>query len=450
MLHTLYQQNVAAKTSFFVEWMALDLIRDADGDVVGVTALEMETGDLHVLQAKTTLLATGGAGRIYAASTNAFINTGDGLGMAARAGIPLEDMEFWQFHPTGVHGAGVLLTEGCRGEGAVLLNSNGERFMERYAPTLKDLAPRDFVSRSMDQEIKEGRGCGPNKDHVLLKLDHLGVETIMKRLPSVYEIGHNFANVDITREPIPVVPTIHYQMGGIPTNINGQVVIQNGEVHNQIVNGLYAVGECSCVSVHGANRLGTNSLLDLLVFGRAAGNHIVQVNNKNKEHKPLPKDATDRTLARLARLDNANSGEYAQDVANDIRASMQQHAGVFRTQKSMDEGVVKIAALRERVNAINLKDKSKVFNTARIEALEVDNLIEAAQATIVSAAARHESRGAHTVDDYPDSPEFPNGRNDAQWHKHTLWYSEGNRLSYKPVQMKPLTVDSVPLKVRTF
>ena len=450
MLHTLYQQNVAAKTSFFVEWMALDLIRDAEGDVVGVTALEMETGDVHVLEAKTTLLATGGAGRIYAASTNAFINTGDGLGMAARAGIPLEDMEFWQFHPTGVHGAGVLLTEGCRGEGAILLNSNGERFMERYAPTLKDLAPRDFVSRSMDQEIKEGRGCGPNKDHVLLKLDHLGAETIMKRLPSVYEIGHNFANVDITREPIPVVPTIHYQMGGIPTNINGQVVIQNGDVHNQVVNGLYAVGECSCVSVHGANRLGTNSLLDLLVFGRAAGNHIVQFNNKQKEHKPLPKDATDRTLARLARLDNASTGEYAQDVANDIRASMQKHAGVFRTQKSMDEGVVKIAELRERVNAINLKDKSKVFNTARIEALEVDNLIEAAEATIVSAAARHESRGAHTVDDYPDCTEFPNGRNDAEWHKHTLWYSEGNRLSYKPVQMKPLTVDSVELKVRTF
>lgn len=450
MLHTLYQQNVAAKTSFFVEWMALDLIRDAEGDVLGVTALEMETGDVHVLEAKTTLLATGGAGRIFAASTNAFINTGDGLGMAARAGIPLEDMEFWQFHPTGVHGAGVLLTEGCRGEGAILLNSNGERFMERYAPTLKDLAPRDFVSRSMDQEIKEGRGCGPNKDHVLLKLDHLGAETIMKRLPSVFEIGHNFANVDITREPIPVVPTIHYQMGGIPTNVNGQVVIQNGDVHNQVVNGLYAVGECSCVSVHGANRLGTNSLLDLLVFGRAAGNHIVEFNSKQKEHKPLPKDATDRTLARLSRLDNASSGEYAQDVANDIRASMQLHAGVFRTQKSMDEGVVKTAELRERVNAINLKDKSKVFNTARIEALEVDNLIEAAEATIVSAAARHESRGAHTVDDYPDCAEFPNGRNDAQWHKHTLWYSEGNRLSYKPVQMKPLTVDSVPLKVRTF
>ena len=450
MLHTLYQQNVKARTSFFVEWMALDLIRDAEGDVVGVTALEMETGDIHILEAKTTLLATGGAGRIFAASTNAFINTGDGLGLAARAGIPLEDMEFWHFHPTGVAGAGVLLTEGCRGEGAILLNSNGERFMERYAPTLKDLAPRDFVSRSMDQEIKEGRGCGPNKDYVLLKLDHLGADTIMKRLPSVFEIGHNFANVDITKEPIPVVPTIHYQMGGIPTNINGQVVVQANGVHNQVVNGLYAVGECSCVSVHGANRLGTNSLLDLLVFGRAAGNHIVEFNSKSKSHKALPADAADRTLARLSRLDNATSGEYAQDVANDLRASMQLHAGVFRTQASMDQGVTKIADLRERVNAINLKDKSKVFNTARIEALEVENLIEAAQATIVSAAARHESRGAHTVDDYSDSPEHPNGRNDAEWHKHTLWYSEGNRLSYKPVQMKPLTVDSVELKVRTF
>jgi succinate dehydrogenase / fumarate reductase, flavoprotein subunit len=298
MLHTLYQQNVQAKTSFFVEWLAMDLIRDADGDVVGVTALEMETGDVHILEAKTTLLATGGAGRIFAASTNAFINTGDGLGMAARAGIPLEDMEFWQFHPTGVAGAGVLLTEGCRGEGAILRNSNGERFMERYAPTLKDLAPRDFVSRSMDQEIKEGRGCGPNKDYINLDMTHLGVADIMKRLPSVFEIGHNFANVDITKEPIPVVPTIHYQMGGIPTNIHGQVVTQSEDNKSVVVNGLYAVGECSCVSVHGANRLGTNSLLDLLVFGRAAGNHIVEFNNKNKTHKPLPAGAADATLAR--------------------------------------------------------------------------------------------------------------------------------------------------------
>ena len=453
MLHTLYQQNVKARTSFFVEWMALDLIRDAEGDVVGVTALEMETGDLHILEARTVLLATGGAGRIFAASTNAFINTGDGLGMAARAGIPLQDMEFWQFHPTGVAGAGVLLTEGCRGEGAILMNSNGERFMERYAPTLKDLAPRDFVSRCMDQEIKEGRGCGPNKDYILLKLDHLGAETIHKRLPSVYEIGVNFANVDITREPIPVVPTIHYQMGGIPTNINGQVVTQQGGEDRAVVNGLYAVGECSCVSVHGANRLGTNSLLDLLVFGRAAGDHIVEFNNRGNSHKPLPVDAADRTLERLNRLDGATSGEYAQDVANDIRSSMQLHAGVFRTQASMDEGVVKVAALRQRVNAIALKDQSNIFNTARIEALEVENLIECAQATIVSAAARKECRGAHTVNEYErpaDDPVSPLGRDDANWMKHTLWYSQGSRLSYKSVNLKPLTVESVPPKVRTF
>lgn len=450
MLHTLYQQNVKAKTNFFVEWMALDLIRDADGDVVGVTALEMETGELYIMEAKTTLLATGGAGRIFAASTNAFINTGDGLGMAARAGIPLEDMEFWQFHPTGVAGAGVLLTEGCRGEGAILRNCNGERFMERYAPAYKDLAPRDYVSRCMDQEIKEGRGCGPNKDYINLDMTHLGADTIMKRLPSVFEIGHNFANVDITKEPIPVIPTIHYQMGGIPTNIHGQVVTQNANNESVVVNGLYAVGECSCVSVHGANRLGTNSLLDLLVFGRAAGNHIVDFNNKNKLHKVLPDNAADISLARLARLESNKTGEYAQDVANDIRSTMQSHASVFRTQALMDEGVQKIAALRERVNNIGLKDNSKVFNTARIEALEVENLIESAEATMVSAAARRESRGAHTVNDYGDTPEHPNGRNDQEWHKHTLWHKEGNKLTYKPVQMKPLTVDSIPLQTRTF
>ena len=450
MLHTLYQQNVKARTNFFVEWMALDLIRNQDGDVLGVTALEMETGEVSILEAKTTMFATGGAGRIFAASTNAFINTGDGLGMAARAGIPLEDMEFWQFHPTGVHNAGVLLTEGCRGEGAILRNSDGERFMERYAPTLKDLAPRDFVSRCMDQEIKEGRGCGPNKDYINLDMTHLGGDTIAKRLPSVLEIGHNFANVDITKEPIPVVPTIHYQMGGIPTNIHGQVVAPKDGDPNAVVNGFYAVGECSCVSVHGANRLGTNSLLDLLVFGRAAGNHIVESGLKNQTHKPLPVDAADAALARLARLDANTNGEYAQDVANDIRDAMQQHASVFRTQAMMDEGVRKMAALAERVKSIGLKDKSKVFNTARIEALEVDNLIESAQATIVSAAARMESRGAHTVNDYADTPEHPNGRNDEVWLKHTLWYSEGNRLDYKPVQLKPLTVESVPPKVRTF
>jgi succinate dehydrogenase / fumarate reductase flavoprotein subunit len=443
MLHTLYQQNVRAHTQFFVEWMALDLIRDADGDVLGVTAMEMETGDVHILEAKCTMFATGGAGRIWQASTNAFINTGDGMGMTARAGLPLEDMEFWQFHPTGVAGAGVLLTEGCRGEGAILRNKDGERFMERYAPTLKDLAPRDFVSRSMDQEIKEGRGCGPNGDYIVLDLTHIGAETIHKRLPSVFEIGMNFANVDVTKEPIPVVPTIHYQMGGIPTNIYGQVVAPKNGEPNSIVNGFYAVGECSCVSVHGANRLGTNSLLDLLVFGRAAGNHVVSTALKQKEHKPLPADAADYSLSRLAKLDSSTSGEYTQDVANEIRSNMQKHCGVFRTQKIMDEGVQVMTELSEKATHIHLKDKSKTFNTARVEALELANLVETANATMVSAAARKESRGAHSHDDFPD-------RDDANWMKHSLWFKENNRMEYKPVKLTPLTVESIPPKVRTF
>jgi len=443
LLHTLYQRNVRSRTHFFVEWQALDLVRNADGDVLGVVALEMETGDVMMLQAKTTVFATGGAGRIFAASTNAFINTGDGLGMAARAGIPLQDMEFWQFHPTGVAGAGVLITEGVRGEGGILINANGERFMERYAPTLKDLAPRDFVSRSMDQEIKEGRGVGPNKDHVLLDLRHIGADTIRKRLPSILEIGHKFANVDATKEPIPVVPTIHYQMGGIPTNIHGQVVTPDGTGGQKIVNGLYAIGECSCVSVHGANRLGTNSLLDLVVFGRAAGNHIVAQNLKEQGNRALPKDFADYALGRLNRLETSTGGEKVQDVANAIRATMQKHCGVFRTQALMDEGVQEIMKLDERRKHVSFKDKSKVFNTARIEAIELDNLIEVAKATVVSAAARKESRGAHAHSDYEQ-------RDDVNWMKHTLFYSEGNRLDYKPVVTKPLTVDTFKPKPRTF
>jgi succinate dehydrogenase / fumarate reductase flavoprotein subunit len=442
LLHTLYQQNVAAKTHFFVEWMALDLIRDADGDVLGVTAMEMETGDVHILEGKTTLFATGGAGRIFAASTNAFINTGDGLGMAARSGIALQDMEFWQFHPTGVAGAGVLITEGVRGEGGILRNANGERFMERYAPTMKDLAARDMVCRSMGQEINEGRGVGPNKDYLLLDLSHIGAETIIKRLPSIREIAMKFANVDCIKEPIPVVPTIHYQMGGIPANIHGQVV-GTPKGHEEPVNGLYAVGECSCVSVHGANRLGTNSLLDLVVFGRAAGNHIIKHASEIKNHKPLPDDAADYAMERLSVMNDSSSGEYTQAIANDIRSTMQTHAGVFRTSKLLQEGVDKINQLSERARHVHLKDKSKVFNTARVEALELANLVDSARATIVSARARKESRGAHANADFGH-------RDDDNWLRHTLWFSEGDRIDYKPVHMTPLTVDSIPPKPRSF
>jgi succinate dehydrogenase / fumarate reductase flavoprotein subunit len=445
MLHTLYQQNVRANTQFFVEWMALDLILDPqDGACVGVVALEMETGELCIFQSKATLLATGGAGRIYWATTNAFINTGDGLGMVARAGLPLEDMEFWQFHPTGVAGAGVLITEGVRGEGGYLLNKDGERFMERYAPNAKDLASRDVVARAMTTEIKEGRGCGPDADHLLLKLDHLGPEVINLRLPGIREIAIKFANVDPIREPVPVVPTVHYQMGGVPTNYMGQVVIPEGASKEAIVPGLYAAGECACVSVHGANRLGTNSLLDLLVFGKASGEQVIKdIRLQPSPHRTLPKGAGEATRSRVARLDSATGGERVIDVLNDLRRTMQTHCGVFRFPEDLQAGVEKMKTLAERAARTFIADKSKVFNTARVEALELENLVETAMSTMVSAEARKESRGAQTRADFPN-------RDDKNWMKHTLWYKEGNRLDYKPVHQKPLSVETMEPKVRTY
>jgi succinate dehydrogenase / fumarate reductase flavoprotein subunit len=453
MLHALYQRNVRANTQFFVEWMALDLIRNENGDVLGVTAMELETGEVTIFHTKATIFATGGAGRIYHSSTNAFINTGDGLGMAARAGVPLEDMEFWQFHPTGVAGAGVLITEGVRGEGGILRNASGERFMERYAPNLKDLASRDIVSRAMTTEINEGRGCGPDKDHVLLDITHLAPENIMKRLPGIREISIQFAGVDPIKAPIPVVPTCHYQMGGIPTNYKGQVVVPKDGNPNTPIVGFYAAGECACASVHGANRLGTNSLLDLLVFGKSAGETVVEdFQSGNLSLKPLPADAADASLARLARLENQTGGESVFDVGLEMRRTMQKHAGVFRFDDLLKEGVSKMAEVAERAKRTEIADKSKVWNIARMEALELDNLIEVARATIVSAEARKESRGAHVRDDAPDTAENPNGRDDENWLKHTLWYSEGNRLDYKPVNLKPMSDDvkAIALAKRTY
>lgn len=441
MLHTLYQQNIAAKTVFFSEWFALDLVTTQQGDIAGVTALCIQTGELVFLKSRVTIFATGGAGRIYQATTNARINTGDGIGMALRANLPVQDMEFWQFHPTGIAGAGVLITEGARGEGGYLLNNLGERFMERYSPNLKDLDCRDVVSRCAMKEIKENRGCGPRGDHVLLKLDHLGPEVLKERLPGITELAKTFAGVDLTREPIPVVPTCHYMMGGIPTNIHGQAITVDEQGQDRIVNGLYAAGECACVSVHGANRLGTNSLLDLVVFGRAAGMHVVESLESGDLAMPTVSNSdVEAALSRFYRWENQSSGESVETLRQEMQKIMQEDFGVFRDGPAMKTGLQKLGELRERLQKAALTDRSKAYNTARIEALELDNLLEVAYATAASAFRRTESRGAHSRIDYPD-------RNDENWHKHSILFRDG-RVGKRAVNMSPVNVPPIQLEER--
>jgi succinate dehydrogenase / fumarate reductase flavoprotein subunit len=443
ILHTLYQQNIRARTHFFDEYFGIELIRDEEGAILGALTLEIETGEPLLIEAKTTLLATGGGGQVFRTTSNAHINTGDGMAMALRAGVPLMDMEFFQFHPTGIAGRGMLITEGVRGEGGYLINKDGERFMERYAPTAKDLASRDVVSRAIVTEVKEGRGCGPNADHVLLKVDHLGEDIIAKRLPGIRESSKIFAGVDPAVEPIPVFPTAHYMMGGIPTDRLGQVVIPAADGSEQIVPGLYAAGECACVSVHGANRLGGNSLLDILVFGRAAGQQIINNLKDNPEHRPMSEAAIDQAVARLTRWEQPGEGISVRELRDEFRKVMEDHAGVFRTDEIMAEGVEKVKALREKLKDVRLGDQSKVFNTARIEALELENLIDIGMAIVLSALERKESRGAHSRPDYTE-------RDDVNWLKHSVYFKEGDRLDYKPVQTKPLTVETFPPKPRVY
>jgi len=443
ILQSLYQQNIRAKTHFFDEYFAIDLLNHQDGSFLGALVLNIATGEKLVIEAKTTLLATGGAGQIFRNNTNALINTGDGMAMALRAGVPLQDMEFFQFHPTGIAGKGMLLSEGARGEGGYLINCDGERFMERYAPQAKDLASRDVVSRAITTEVREGRGCGPDKDHVLLTLEHIDSAVVRKRLPAIRDLALTFANVDICDAPVPVFPTAHYTMGGIPTNRFGEVVapIEHGPEEN--VPGLYAAGECACVSVHGGNRLGGNSLLDIIVFGRAAGNQIIEFLGENRYHKPLQDDRIEPALQRLERWNNRGEGESVAALRKELTKTMEEHCGVFRTEEVLGEGVSKVHALQQRMPDARIRDHSQVFNTARIEALELENLMDVAMATIMSAHKRQESRGAHSRSDFPE-------RDDVHWLRHSLYHKASNTVDYKPVRMKPLTVDTFPPKPRTY
>ncbi len=443
LLHTLYQNNIKNETVFFNEWFAVDLVKNQDGAVVGVIAICIETGETVYVKSKATVFATGGAGRIYASTTNAHINTGDGMGMALRAGVPAQDMEMWQFHPTGIYGAGTLVTEGCRGEGGYLINKDGERFMERYAPNAKDLAGRDVVARSMIMEILEGRGCGPNGDHVKLKLDHLGEEVLESRLPGICELSRTFAHVDPVKEPIPVVPTCHYMMGGIPTNIHGQALTVDSDGNDQVIPGLFACGEVVCVSVHGANRLGGNSLLDLVVFGRASGLFIEKALREGIELRDANQSDIEAANARLQALNDRESGEAVAPLRRELQEIMQNHFGVFRTGEFMREGIAKLDSLRERVETVVLADRSSAFNTSRIECLELQNLFETAEATAIVAEARDESRGAHARDDFTE-------RDDENWLCHSLYHGDGKRVSKRGVNFTPHTVETFQPKARSY